>query len=386
MAHAQLAGPLTPGRPAPALDAEPASLALALPTATLLVDYAARGKTVPTAWPQTAATDLDPALLDKALAVRAVLGHGDGLRANLLPQLPAGHPAHRDWAALRSWLVAADVAELIDFGIQHNITYGERLGSPLSDDDVRTLAAADRAGGARRRELRLRWLLEGWGVRNSAARAEEAADPAWFGTTLLALLDAIVDAGFEETWIEAEYRLAESLARLEPAPAGLEPRQWVTRVSGLRIDDRWLPWLNEAARVVVMPCPHLGNHLTVFETVERDAATVWVGFEPTTRPSRGRARETSGDVGGLASLGRQIVVMGDQTRLSMLLVLARREHPTAQLLADELGIHLSTVSRQLGQLERAGLLVVTRDGPVRRYDVDRSAIRTLARALEHALG
>ena len=85
MAHAQLTDPLTPGRPAPTLAAEPASLALALPTATLLVDYAARGKTVPTAWPQTAANDLDPALLEKALAVRAVLGHGDGLRAYLLP-------------------------------------------------------------------------------------------------------------------------------------------------------------------------------------------------------------------------------------------------------------------------------------------------------------
>ncbi|MBM7786095.1 ArsR/SmtB family transcription factor [Tenggerimyces flavus] len=385
MAHAQAASPLTLGRPAPTLDAEPASLALALPTAMLLVDYAARGNTVPTAWPQTAAQEVDPGLLEKALAVRAVLGHGDGLRAYLLPRLPAGHAAHRDWEGLRSWLVGMDVAELIDFGIQHNVTYGERLGFPLSDEDVRTLAAAERAPAARRRELRLRWLLKEWGVPKASARAESAADPGWFGATLLELLDAIVAAGFEETWIEAEYRLAESLARLEPAPAGLEPRQWVTRVSGLRIDDRWLPWLNEAARVVVMPCPHLGNHLTVFETLDEDAATVWVGFEPT-MSRRPPVRETAGDVGGLASLGRQIVVMGDQTRLSMLLVLARREQPTAQLLADELGIHLSTVSRQLGQLERAGLLVVTRDGPVRRYDVDRTAIRTLARALEHALG
>jgi hypothetical protein len=384
MAHAQVATPLAPGRPAPRLEAAPASLALALPTAMLLVDYAARGKTVPTAWPQTAANELDPALLDKALAVRAVLGHGDGLRAYLLPRLPVSHDAHLEWPPLRAWLAAMDFAEVIDFGIQHNITYGERLGFPLSEEDERELAAADRADGRRRLELRLTWLLSSWGVPDAAARAAEAADPDWFGATLLELLDAICDAGFEETWLESEYRLEESLVRLEPAPAGLEPRQWVTRVSGLRIDDRWLPWLNEASRVVVMPCPHLGNHLTVFETSDGDARTVWVGFEPSVRPAA--QRSTAGDLGGLARLGNQVVALGDQTRLSMLLVLARRERPTAQLLADEVGIHLSTVSRQLGQLERAGLLVVTREGPVRRYEVDRAAIRTLARALEHALG
>ncbi|WP_460522763.1 ArsR/SmtB family transcription factor [Flindersiella endophytica] len=469
---------------------------MALPTAMLLVDYAARGKTTPGAWPQAAARRLPESLLDDALGVRAVLGHGDGLRRFLLLSLPAGHAGHRSWPALRRYLgeLGTDgIAELIEYGVAGNIVYGERTGYPLSAADRRTLATAGKATGDRARELRVAWLLAGWGVPDPSRIAGRVADPESFGARLLDLLDAIVEAGFERVWSEwlPGLEAAGVGAGVQPAPPGTPPREWVSRVSGLVPDPRWESWFERATTVACIPCPLLGRHLTVFATghlgdwqhattigattadTETGNAgdTVWVGYEP--HPARraataypatsvvggaagaagvggaagasgtaGAARDVgrSGDVGGasgaraagagqvmdsasqaagathardtaaatsagaeagapvprsageaaadlgrLGRLGQQVGALGDQTRLSILLTLATGAR-TAQQLSDELGVHLSTVSRQVGQLEQAGLLIVGRQSNVRHYEVDRGAVRVLCRTIEQALG
>jgi DNA-binding transcriptional ArsR family regulator len=462
-------GPLLPGRPAPALTLAPPSLAVALPTAMLLVDYAARGKTTPGAWPQAAARRVPESLLDEALGVRAVLGHGDGLRRFLLLCLPAGHAGHRSWPALRDYMAGLGTggfAELIEYGVAGNIVYGERTGYPLSATDRKALAVAGRATGDRARELRVAWLLAGWAsdglVSADPSRiAGQVADPEWFGARLLDLLDAIVEAGFERVWTESLPALEAAGTEVREAPPGTPPREWVSRVSGLVPDARWESWFERATTVACIPCPLLGRHLTVFATGDLgewqaattvgttvDAAevaataesgdTVWVGYEPqppsrsanaaarrtadmpATATDRGAGRaaaEANGaadagdraepagsadpgggagagassaagaaaDLGRLGRVGSQVSALGDPTRLSVLLTLATGTR-TAQQLSDELGIHLSTVSRQVGQLERAGLLLVSRHGNVRHYEVDRAAVRTLCRTLEQALG
>lgn len=419
---------MLPGRPAPALTLAPPSLAMALPTAMLLVDYAARGKTTPGAWPQAAARRLPESLLADALGVRAVLGHGDGLRRFLLLSLPAEHPGHRSWPALRDHLAGLGgdgFADLIEYGVAGNIVYGERTGYPLSAADREALAAAGKATSDRARELRVAWLLAGWGVADPTRIAGQVADPDRFGARLLDLLDAIVDAGFEQVWSESLPGLEAAGAGVQEAPPGTPPREWVSRVSGLVPDARWEPWFEGATTVTCIPCPLLGRHLTVFATGDLGAwqpattigatsapateagDTVWVGYEPqppsrpasATTAARGTAAPAAeagrsdgadastaaADLGRLGRLGSQVSALGDPTRLSVLLTLAAGTR-TAQQLSDELGIHLSTVSRQVGQLERAGLLLVSRHGNVRHYDVDRAAIRTLCRTLEQALG
>lgn len=425
MASAHIAeaagGPLLPGRPAAALTLAAPSLAVALPTAMLLVDYAARGKTTPGAWPAAAARRVPSSLLDEALGVRAVLGHGDGLRRFLLLSLPVGHAGHRSWPALRSYLAGLDadgITDLIEYGVADNIVYGERTGYPLSTGDREALALAGQAAGDRARELRVAWLLAGWGVADPSRIAGQVADPSWFGARLLDLLDAIVDdAGFERVWSESLPGLEAAGAGVDvqPAPPGTPPREWVSRVSGLVPDPRWEPWFDRAATVACIPCPLLGRHLTVFATGDLGewqhattigpttaGDTVWVGYEPQppspaaapaapAAPAVPRAGNESerasaaADLGRLGRLGSQVSALGDQTRLSILLTLATGAR-TAQQLADELGIHLSTVSRQVGQLEQAGLLSVTRRGNVRHYAVDRAAIRRLSRTIEEALG
>lgn len=389
-------GTLLPGRPTPTLTVTPPTLAMSLPTAMLLVDYAARGKTTPGGWPQAAARQLPEDLLAAALPLRAVLGHGSGLRDYLLLELPPDHPGHRDWPALREWiagLYADQLIELVDAGVRGNLAYGDRLGYPLSDADKRALAEADAADIIKRHELRVRWVLEGWGVPDPGISAETCTDPDWFGSILVDLLDAIVAAGFDELWQRALPTLDAAVTGIQPAPPGTQPPDWVARVSGLRPDSRWMPWFDAASTVTCIPSPLLGRHLTVFSTVDEarsgGAETVWVGYEPNgTDPSAApeASDPTSVDLGGLARLGRQVGALGDQTRLSILLTLAKAERPTAQQIANELQVHLSTVSRQLTQLENAGLITTSKDGTARRYDVDRAAIRKLCQALESALG
>jgi DNA-binding transcriptional ArsR family regulator len=454
-------GPLLPGRPAPALTLAPPSLAVALPTAMLLVDYAARGKTTPGAWPQAAARLVPESLLADALGVRAVLGHGDGLRRFLLLCLPAGHAGHRSWPELRDYVAGLGTdgfAELIEYGVAGNIVYGERTGYPLSATDRKALAAAGKATGDRARELRVAWLLAGWAsdglISADPSRiAGQVADPEWFGARLLDLLDAIVEAGFERVWSESLAGLEAAGSEVQEAPPGMPPREWVSRVSGLVPDARWEPWFERATTVACIPCPLLGRHLTVFATgdlgewqaatavgkaagpgdpeavgdtsdVAESGETVWVGYEPqpTSRTATARgAGDTAGagaagetgraadadsaaeaggageagrpapaaaaaaDLGRLGRLGSQVSALGDQTRLSILLTLATGTR-TAQQLSDELGVHLSTVSRQVGQLEQSGLLTVGRRDNVRHYDVDRAAVRQLCQTLEQALG
>lgn len=385
-------GTLLPGRPAPALTVARPTLAMALPTAMLLVDYAARGKTTPGGWPQSAAREVPEDLLEAAQPLRAVLGHGSGLRTYLLLQLPPDHPGHRDWPALRAWLAELPDSELlglVDAGVEGNLAYGDRYGYPLAEADKRALAEAD-AAGDRRLELRVRWVLDGWGVPDPGIAAETCTDPDWFRTILVDLLDAIVAAGFDEIWRHALPTLDASTSAIAAAPPGTQPPDWVARVSGLRPDPRWQPWFDAASTVVCVPSPLLGRHLTVFATETDGVETVWVGYEPSgTTPAAetsGRDESTSVDLGGLARLGRQVGALGDQTRLSILLTLAQSDRPTAQQIAGELRVHLSTVSRQLTQLENAGLITTTKDGTARRYDVDRMAIRKLCQALERALG
>ena len=81
--------------------------------------------------------------------------------------------------------------------------------------------------------------------------------------------------------------------------------------------------------------------------------------------------------------------LADPTRLTVLgrLALARRPLTVSEV-ADCCGVHLSGVSRHLGLLRQAGIVVSRREGREVRYELDRSslcrALRSFADALEGA--
>lgn len=373
-------------RPVAELTVVPAGLPIAAPTALLLVDYAARLKPTPTPWPRVAAGRLPDRLLVEAAPLRAVLGHGDGLRCWLTGRLGPGDEAWTDWDAFREVLTRlspAEVIDLIEFGVHDNLRYADARGTRLAEPVRLLLEAADGMGGEDRLPLRVQAVLTDWGVDDAAELARKVTDTGWFQDMLLRLLDALWHVGFDEIWARRPAAFTTLPTRVGPPAPGTSPESWIASVTGLRIDDRWRWLLDRARRVVVAPCPLLGRHMSVYDAGD---ATAYVLWEPATDPTPSTGEGDGVDVGSLARLAPLATALGDATRLSILLVIARGDRPTAAQLAAELDLHPSTVSRQVTLLERVGLVTVTRDGTARRHELARDVVRRLCRTLEHALG
>ncbi|HEX6447574.1 MAG TPA: metalloregulator ArsR/SmtB family transcription factor [Streptosporangiales bacterium] len=373
-------------RPVADLAVVPAGLPIAAPTALLLVDYAARLKPTPTPWPRVAAGRLPDRLLVEAAPLRAVLGHGDGLRCWLTGRIDPGDEAWTEWDAFRDELAGlspAGVTELIEFGVHGNLRYADAAGNRLSEPAPLLLEAADGMGGEDRLPLRVQAVLTDWGVGDAARLAHRATDPAWFQDTLLRLLDGLWAVGFDEVWTRRPAVFTGVAAEAHAAAPGTTPEGWIGSVTGLRVDERWRWLLDRAQRVVVAPCPLLGRHMSVYDAGD---ATAYVLWEPAAERAPASRRDDGVDVGSLARLAPLATALGDATRLSILLVIARGDRPTAAQLANELELHPSTVSRQVTVLERVGLVTVTRDGAARRHELARDVVRRLCRTLEHALG
>lgn len=373
-------------RPVADLAVVPAGLPIAAPTALLLVDYAARLKPTPTPWPRTAAARLPDRLLVEAAPLRAVLGHGDGLRCWLTGRIEPGDAAWTDWEAFRAELVGlppAGVTELIEAGVHNNLRYADADGARPAEPVRLLLEAADGMGGEDRLPLRVQAVLTDWGVDDAAALARRVTDPAWFQDTLLRLLDGIWAAGFDEVWTRRPAAFTAVAAAAHPPVPGTSPEGWIGSVTGLRVDERWRWLLDRARRVVVAPCPLLGRHMSVYDAGD---ATAYVLWEPSGERAPASPPDDAVDVGSLARLAPLATALGDATRLSILLAIARGDRPTAAQLATDLELHPSTVSRQVTLLERVGLVTVTRDGAARRHELARDVVRRLCRTLEHALG
>lgn len=373
-------------RPVADLEVVPAGLPIAAPTALLLVDYAARLKPTPTSWPRLAAGRLPDRLLVEAAPLRAVLGHGDGLRCWLTGRIGPGDEAWTDWDAFRDELVGlspAGVTELIECGVHHNLRYADARGTRLAEPVRLLLEAADGMGGEDRLPLRVQAVLTDRGLDGAAALARKVTDPAWFQDMLLRLLDGLWAVGFDEVWTRRPATFTSVATEAAAAAPGTTPEGWIGSVTGLRVDERWRWLLDRAQRVVVAPCPLLGRHMSVYDAGD---ATAYVLWEPAgERPAAAR-RDDGVDVGSLARLAPLATALGDATRLSILLAIARGDRPTAAQLATELELHPSTVSRQVTLLERVGLVTVTRDGAARRHELTREVVRRFCRTLEHALG
>lgn len=373
-------------RPVADLAVVPAGLPVAAPTALLLVDYAARLKPTPTPWPRVAAGRLPDRLLVEAAPLRAVLGHGDALRCWLTGRIDPGDDAWTEWDAFRDELTGlspAGVTELIEFGVRNNLRYADARGGRLAEPVRLLLEAADGMGGEDRLPLRVQAVLTDWGVDDAATLARRVTDPAWFQDMLLRLLDGLWAVGFDEVWTRRAAAFTTAAAQVQVPAPGTTPETWIGSVTGLRIDDRWRWLLDRARRVVVVPCPLLGRHMSVYDAGD---ATAYVLWEPAADPAPAAHPGDGVDVGSLAKLAPLATALGDATRLSILLVIARGDRPTAARLATELEIHPSTVSRHVTLLEQVGLVTVTREGAARRHELARDVVRRLCRTLEHALG
>jgi DNA-binding transcriptional ArsR family regulator len=342
----------------------------------LLVDYAINQNSLPDAEVTALAESLPADLVDASWPIRASMAHGAVLRAVLLHQLPADHPGHRDWAALRTWLAGWSdefVNGVIDFGCDSVMHYQQHRDPEPSAADIQPLPGVTHAVRRDGPEV-----LRAWGIPDAEERAAELQDPRGFRATLVALLDAIWDGWLGEVWHRSLPDLR-AAATTPPPPPGCSAEQWITMVTGLRPDRGDAEVADHAHDVVVLPTPGMGRSLSVFA----DRQT-WVIFTP--RPTAttsaetptGRASRPGISLGSFGHLAPALTALGDKTRLAIVLHLLDHGPLTMQQLTDALEVHQSTISRQVTVLRRSGLVSI---GDDRRITVTRDSIRATAETL-----
>ncbi|MFD2079157.1 ArsR/SmtB family transcription factor [Actinopolymorpha cephalotaxi] len=376
--------------PAPRLEIASPTLAVAMPTAMVLVDYALAGLTTPTSDPSLVAGQLPADLVRASHPVRAVLAHGTVLRDVLLAQLPSEHKGHTSWPALRRWLAGLDDARvlgLVEFGAYACLAYDQPADAgDTAQHSPRDAAEVRGTRAALRRDVTA--VLESWPVPRAARRSAELLDPASVRDTLLELLDAIWELWLEDAWREQLPALRAQTAA-GPPPPGCGGAQWISVVTGLRPEAEYAEAADQARRVTLMPCPGLGRSLSLV----RDEDDIWVLYSPAYEPgpdagaddsaARPSRRRRSGiSVGRLGSLAPAMRALGDRTRLAIVLQLLDDGPLTMAQLVDAVGVHQSTVSRQVAALRDAGLVEVDDQ---RYIAVNRVQVRQVCRTLLDAL-
>lgn len=354
--------------PAAQLTAPPASLAVALPTALVLVDYALRGLATPTMDPQRVAAELPVELVRSSNALRAVLAHGTVLRDTLAHELAPGHAGHRDWGALREWLAGWSddrLLAMVEYGIDAGLAFPSPTDEAPRSDDARH--AIRRPLGQRDIEL-----LTSWQVPDAAGQVADLLQPDNIRTTLLQLLDAIWASWLQHAW---------NTLPADPTPnnaqQAMSAAQWITQVTGRRPDETYTRIADRAEHLVVMPCPGLGHSLSLFELPDRTT----VLFTPSARSAADHGSKRGGASPSVTVPGRLTSVLralGDPTRLAIVLQLLDDGPMTMSRLIEAVGVHQTTISRQVSALRSAGLVHQDQD---RRIVVNGEEIRTVCQTL-----
>ena len=367
-------------RPQTLLRVAPPTLAAALPTAMLLVDYALNRKTMPIPELTALAESLPEDLVDSSWPVRASMAHGTVLRAALIHQLPTDHPGHLDWAKLRGWITDRSDAwmnGLIDFGCDSVMAYGGPARDP--EPTAADIGPQHDSTEAVRRDGPE--VLRAWSIPRADDRADELLDPAGYRRTLLELLDAIWDGWLGRAWADQLPRLQEVADGAPAAPLGTSPTQWISLVTGLRPDPSYAEAAELAAELIVMPVPGLGRSLSLFSDQQ-----TWVLFSPQLVGTQvsdaqlsdaGATDRTGISIGRLGELTPTMTALGDRTRLAIVLHLLDHGPQPMHQLADALEVHQSTISRQVSLLRKAGIVSISN----RRVSVQRAALRTVGETL-----
>ncbi len=371
------------------------SLPANLTTAMLLVDYAAHGLATPTPWPRSILPRLSEETLHDLRQVRVILAHGANLREFVLGRIPAGSPEHEDWGAFRAWLEELSVEasqELVAYGIASGLAFYHRYMQLLPDveswlepfgtdhQDRPMLARLEEDPGYRGAAARA--VLDSWGVEEHGSTLELVERPDRLRTTILRVLDELWERGFRESWETGARRLGAAADALPSRIGGLAlgGEEAVLRATDLQPGEEVVAELRGATRVVFAPCVHLGRYLSVVEVAD----VHYVLYEPSAE-GNGEWRKAH-RVRDLEGLATGVVALGDPTRLSLLMLLAERGELFAQQISEELGVHPSTVSRNLAELERVGLVTVRRERGSKLYRLQRQRVHEICRYLLDSIG
>lgn len=235
---------------------------------------------------------------------------------------------------------------------------------------------------------------------------------------LVNTLDALWEAGFATRWDEDVSRLQRSVDSMGqeldaavsvPGDVGPPPRSGAARlgiedlvltITGRQLAAPPAERMRNALRLTFVPCLHLGDYISVeevgygrpaqerpnawrilYEPLERSPIPTRQGAPAPDRTAIGRATPTPQGM-ELADLPHALEALGDRTRVAILQRLHARGQMFAGQIAEELGVHASTASRHLAQLEAAALVQVRRDGQLKFYTASVDKIIAVAHLLQ----
>lgn len=148
-------------------------------------------------------------------------------------------------------------------------------------------------------------------------------------------------------------------------------------VIGVPLEDKLRRYIEEHARVVFIPSPHIGPHQGTFS----DGTTLWLAFG---------ARLPAGMHSSSSALSRaellvRLGALADETRLRILGLIAEEGELCAQDIITRLSLSQSAASRHLTQLSASGYLIERRQENAKCYRLNPARIDDTLAALRQFL-
>lgn len=363
------------------------SLPANLTTAMIQLDYALHDGATPTGWATTFLKQLPPNFATTLELVRAVLAHGVVLREFVLDHLPVTAPAHHDWSALYRWLTklsASEMAVLIDHGILSGLTYYHEQMQPMQTVDhwlsqlVSPLPTVPPLDDPQVRHIAMQALLASWQLPDMTPALAFLDEPQRLQTAIAQLWQQLWVSGWDKLWAQHQSALSHQVAILNAQSQVSSPASGVERVravTGLQVTGIESELLHKAAQLIFVPCLNLGQFMALLPSQK----ITYVLYEPSFSAEVGAQTDTVAEQ--LAAFGPALSVLGDETRLKVVLLLAQKGDLVAQQIVEAVGVHQSTVSRVLAQLEQGGIVQMQRQGKQRRYNLNVAQLRSIGRFL-----
>lgn len=370
------------------------SFAVNLFTSSILVDYAVHRTETLADWPQSVAGKLSEKEKQALESIRPILAHGWVLSDHVLTHLPLEHPAHQDWEGLYQWMKAMtdeELYQLVTEGILSGLNFYRTYMEPMPAveeylDKIGTRTPDEETFAEPNNQTNgLRALLISWGVEGVEESVKMISNSSRFLEMIMTYVRALWEKGMKPEWKTDEKKLrnavqsGESLTRSQMSVTDL-----VIRVTGLEPEEKALRLLDGASSLVFIPCLHLSQLLSIFDIGD----TCYILFDPGRQQDAREQKETEPSTADPkeANMASLLEVIGDETRLHILMLLKDQPGLHTLQISDKLGIHQSTVSRHCQQLEKNGIIDMYKEKSYKLYSLNPRHMKNIAAWFTEKLG
>ncbi|GIK66339.1 MAG: hypothetical protein BroJett018_41330 [Chloroflexota bacterium] len=326
-------------------------------------------------WLRHMATHMDAHDHDILRPIHMLVIFAGGVQAHLIDSIPSQSPADTDFEALYSHLQTLDIHALQKATLkafEEQLVRMEVIGKDtrFPDDATRLAQLVDKMQQAREEQ----WQAPPAPM-PSEAFAQFLLDAQAIHEHLLAAIHHTWTRFYAEhaagdlpqKYAAADYHTAQNYApditTIFRAVSGRNPTSWLSE---------------NAARfkqVELIPCCHLGTYVTLFTLGDR----LWIGFNANLVPTI--VGDTVHAPLPIINLYPAMKALADEARLKIVAFLAQQGECNVGEIADAMKLTQSTASRHLSLLAKTDILQMRRDGAMRYYKVNPSALYEIAHSL-----